>query len=515
MRADEFRRRLAEIASEPVVPAADAATIVQRGNRRRRRRALAGVVVLAIVAVGGDLVASARHGRSVVVSPSPTTEVRPQPPVGAAATSIIFTSASEGWVCADPLLHTADGGRTWQAQSYARLAAGTHTCAAVPTDAWIVVQSPGGRVTILPAQGGANIAVTIGFPSLPVGAVIAQTTFIDRTHGWVLAAAAHGTTGQGLLYRTTTGTGPVDFALVSSAAPVGGVQFANPNDGWGTDGSTLQRTTDAGATWRAVKVPTPPPVARELGVHLDRVVVHGSTIVVAGDNPSGGFSRAFFLASTDAGGTWTERNGPPAGFGTTEPRMFEAVDGDHWRLAFGTQMWITDDGGLTWEARALPANVVSIAFPTPDIGWATDVESHVMQTTDAARTWHPVDSTPQPPWYSRLAAVPNECPTDAVTEPPGNIDRIAAATNAALDFVLRTRGWTGEQVGAAYPVTKPGGQYGVVFSSNVPKECGAAVADASYGVELFNSSVTQDSSRSTALVVAHFADGWRVWGFYR
>jgi hypothetical protein len=54
-----------------------------------------------------------------------------------------------------------------------------------------------------------------------------------------------------------------------------------------------------------------------------------------------------------------------------------------------------------------------------------------------------------------------------------------------------------------------------VFSTNVPKFCGAAVAAASYGVEAGNPSVTQDSSRFTALVVGHFADGWKVWGFYR
>jgi hypothetical protein len=137
-----------------------------------------------------------------------------------------------------------------------------------------------------------------------------------------------------------------------------------------------------------------------------------------------------------------------------------------------------------------------------------------MQTTDGARTWHAVDTTPQPAWTTGLAPVPNGCPSQPIAT-DAKINPVVAAVGAARDFVLRTRGWTGEDIGAVYPVTQPAGQFGVMFSSNVSKDCGAAVAGASYGVELSKPSVTQDSSRTTALVVAPFADGWKVRGFYR
>ena len=66
-----------------------------------------------------------------------------------------------------------------------------------------------------------------------------------------------------------------------------------------------------------------------------------------------------------------------------------------------------------------------------------------------------------------------------------------------------------------YRVGAQSGEWGGVFAYNVPRFCGHSVADASYGVEIDNPLITQDNSRATALVVGHFADGWRVWGFYR
>jgi hypothetical protein len=91
-----------------------------------------------------------------------------------------------------------------------------------------------------------------------------------------------------------------------------------------------------------------------------------------------------------------------------------------------------------------------------------------------------------------------------------------AARRAAVDFVRTWRGWVDPRVEAVYPATEVnGGTYGIVFGNNVAKYCGDAVARNSFGVELSNDLITLDNSRFTALVVGHFADGWKVWGFYK
>ena len=343
-------------------------------------------------------------------------------------------------------------------------------------------------------------------------------------NGWVLARTPGDGPGHGFLYRTTQGGD--GFTLVSSDAPVNGVQFANHTDGWGIGDGELEHTTDGGATWNAVTVP---PESRPLleGVFVDgsRVVTWGGTAVSA--RGSGNDYSPFFDISTDGGRTWSLRRGPESVVwsGTSRAGFFVPVDAQHWRLAFDSRLWITDDGGNAWQERPpLPLEPASLAFPTPDIGWSSGFEDPghttlaVFRTTDAGRTWKGVDTTPQPMTSNGvpagIAAVPDGCPSDPVTTPPAG-DARPAVVQAARDYLLRQRGWTTEQVASVYPVGDTNNSYGDVFATNVPKFCGKAVARASYGIELGNPQITQSSSRSTALVVGHFADGWRVWGFYR
>ncbi len=516
MHVDELREALTEMAAEQPAPVAGAEPVVARGQRRLRlRRVSVAVVVLAVVSAGAGFVVN-RHVAKRGVEVSPT----PKPALAAAArpadgNGALFTSSSEGWICGDPLLHTADGGHTWQSGSFSTVASGTRTCAAVPTDAWVLVQAADGGLTLRPAQGGPNLAVTQTLPPLPGGAVAEQLTFIDKNNGWLLAVGDHGAAKRGLLYRTTTGSGRMQFALVSTEAPTRGLQFVNATHGWGITQSGVLRTTDGGTTWSSVAVPDPRRTVADVAVSFDHLAVRGATIVVQGRNPVGGFDMSVFLVSTDGGATWAERNGPATRLGTTEATLLAVLDAKHWRLGSGSDMWATDDGGHSWAVSALPPRALSMSFPTADDGWAATDDGRVEHTTDGGQSWQPVDTPPQPAWSSTIASVPTGCPSRAITAPPPGEHEEDEARRAAEDYVRRTRGWTGETAEAVYPVTEPGGRFGAVFSTNVPMFCGARVADMSYGVELFNPSITQDSSRNTALVVAHFADGWKVWGFYK
>jgi photosystem II stability/assembly factor-like uncharacterized protein len=505
MRADELRRELQEIANEQPAPAGDARAVVARGSRRLLRRRLGvGFALLAVLGVTVGIAASARDGspKGVVIAPPPT-------PAENAGPQVIFTSEEEGWVCADPILHTADGGEHWQAQSWSNLATGTPTCAAVPTDAWIVVQSPTGDVKVLPAQGGANIAVTIGFPALPEGAKVAQAMFVDRNDGWVLVRPAGNAVGHGLLYRTTTGTGPITFELVSSVAPIGQVQFVSATEGWGIDGGAIVHTTDGGASWSGFGTPGLQPGTTNWSFF--GIAVHEDTVVVAGTDELTPGEIVLFVSS-DAGRSWGARHGPKITAGMIESSALEVIDAAQWRLTFDGQLWATGDGGLEWTEVLAPPNLASISFPSIESNWATDASGAAYRWSDAGPKWERIDTTPQGPWHTDLVSVPGNpggCPT---------IDKLGVHSGpqeAARDFVRATRGWTDVQLLALYPVTQPGGQFGEVFAVNVARQCGQAVADASYAIELANPSITQDSSGATALVAAPIGGEWKVWGFYR
>ncbi len=525
MRADDLRRALSELAQGYRVNVPNVETVARRGRRRLlRRRALASMTALALVAVIATIAAGTRatHRSSVVVGPTTLPSTRtsltaPTPVTSKAPNAVIFTSATEGWLCADPILHTADAGRSWQAAAYDQIVRdrSNRVCGAAPGgDLWFVV---GTRPPVLVyVQGGSDISGDEPLTDIPPDRSISQITFIDRQHGWLVASSTDGTASPWLYRSADSG---LRWTLVTRDAP-NEIAFSTPTDGWGvgTRGDTIEQTIDGGATWHRRAVPLPPPVLQH-GLRLD-VAVSGSSIVVDGTNVTGLLASKFFVNSNDGGRTWTLHDEPSMVVGGTEPTSFTTTDATHWWFVPSEpskhSLWVTQDAGATWQLRATPGGTTAgVAFPTATDGWAI-ADGRLHHTTDQARTWQTVEPVPQPDWHTQLVSVPTGCPNEPITSPPPNTDRLEAAIGAARDFVLRTRGWTGERVAKAYPVRQgdPNG-LGGIFAYNIPRFCGSAVADGTYGIELANDTITLDNSRYTALVAAHFANGWRVWGFYR
>jgi hypothetical protein len=113
-------------------------------------------------------------------------------------------------------------------------------------------------------------------------------------------------------------------------------------------------------------------------------------------------------------------------------------------------------------------------------------------------------------------SVPCDCPTALITTPPSGADEPSDAARAALAWVSRTKHWAPNagRVTATYRVGDTShGVWGVVFASNVPKFCGGAVTYASWVIELGDDQI-HDTGGQAAVVVAHFAAGWQVWGVY-
>ncbi|MCU1466319.1 MAG: hypothetical protein JWM72_2247 [Actinomycetia bacterium] len=112
-------------------------------------------------------------------------------------------------------------------------------------------------------------------------------------------------------------------------------------------------------------------------------------------------------------------------------------------------------------------------------------------------------------------SVPCDCPTARITPPPSGEDAPAAATRAALAWATQVRNWT-PGAGRLTAVYKVGdtttGQYGAVFAG-VVQYCGAAVVAATWAVELGDPTVF-NTGNPADVVVAHFANGWQVWGSY-
>jgi hypothetical protein len=105
------------------------------------------------------------------------------------------------------------------------------------------------------------------------------------------------------------------------------------------------------------------------------------------------------------------------------------------------------------------------------------------------------------------------CPTQPVTGVSVHSHPRRAAGRAAVTYATGVLGWQKAQVSETYRVGSTSRSFDLVFAKQIPMWCGRKVARASFGVELSNplDAVAGTSSRA-ALVVAPFADGWRVWG---
>ena len=214
--------------------------------------------------------------------------------------------------------------------------------------------------------------------------------------------------------------------------------------------------------------------------------------------------------------------------GANEPYAAGAIDSDHWQFAAQNWLWTTADGGRSWTQVAEFAGlskITAVHFLTPDVGFvagnglgAAYAGTVVLQTTDAGATWATVDGQAPPRRPERVAQVPGGiigCPTRHLTpEQPGNPP--AGLVAAAIENVRSERHYM-PAVDRVYPLAAPpaDAEFAGVFTYNVGA-CNPGVVAESWVVEMHGPS-GKGGGGSTAqaqVVLAHYADGWHVYGRY-
>ena len=192
----------------------------------------------------------------------------------------------------------------------------------------------------------------------------------------------------------------------------------------GTLKAQIASTTDGGRTWRMAHLPSGD-VPQSLSCARDRCVVIAATPT---QTVTGGITRGAVFTSADGGATW--RTGRlPQGFGVvwSGPTQVDCVTfstcwatGTVAALPFGASSSSSlasvaassDDGGLTWQARPLPANVVaprlySISCPGAGVCWlagwksasttaGSPGSSAILSTSDGGEAWREEDLSVAP-----------------------------------------------------------------------------------------------------------------------
>ena len=396
----------------------------------RRHRAIAIVVACVLVAGGGTLAAIALRHRSATrdtVAPTTRTDatVAPRfvgkmgviaPGIGwAMSSSALYRTVDDGahWRditppgTGDPLRHVdalefLDAEHAWVAVSHA---------ARVFT-IWRTVD--GGR-SWRPARDSycASSATDhkprCGFP--------ASIDFIDANHGWSLSAIDR---SRGTLLATRDGgntwtlasrthfTGPLHFVDVRNAWAVSNPHDFDATGQAGLPGGAIYRTTNGGATWHTVELPTGNAIGGlPLGVGTPQFF--GRDGIVAARlvlRPSQVRSIVVYV-SRDAGRTWITRPAPPditVRFVTLADNRFSASSASDWAVLVDTHLYVTRDAGLHWtKVTPTGARLIDVALATPSSGWAlvltpgcatepldTCPDALLLHTNDGAHTWLPI-----------------------------------------------------------------------------------------------------------------------------
>jgi len=277
----------------------------------------------------------------------------------------------------------------------------------------------------LTTDGGQTVA-----PKTPVplnGAGAGRIDFISPTVGFAITSGA----GGGHIYRTADGAG--SWSLVATApATLSDLVFVTSTTAYAVGANnTLLKSTDEGMTWKALPLALPagspaesltqiscsdvmhcliataPAAAPGTNV-LVRTTDGGATGALVSPSEQNLLSVAFSTASNavavgQGGATVLSSDG-----GTTFPTQISHRLGaafpklikigasamDAYAPGQAGQIAATTNGGVSWSLLRVPtsAELVDVAFPTTEVGYAVNIDGTLFRTSTSGLTWSILNS---------------------------------------------------------------------------------------------------------------------------
>lgn len=388
-----------------------------------RRRVLQGACLLpGLLVLGACGPASQATPASAAASPTaaPTTGV-PSPTASATPgntpvlVTIAMMSTTTGWglVSQQGVFRTADGGLHWKdvsPRSVSRIAQGVFVTDAL---AWVVVSLDNAGATELfrTTDGGQTWQQMKAVQDGPAF----MLTFIDAQHGWMMASPDGAAAGSEPvdIFRTTNGgaswvkvqSGSFSANNQPGALPPGGdksgLSFRDASNGWVTgtipvDNFTfLYVTHDGGLTWQRQNLPPPQGMTTAYFTLQPPTFFNASdgVLPVSVGAPNANYNSLDIYVTHDGGATWQSTALLP------NERASDFINARYGWATDGATLYATSDGGQHW--MLLPASrafngVTAPDFVSPTVGWAISDpsgnpdDSILLKTTDGGRIWAPI-----------------------------------------------------------------------------------------------------------------------------
>jgi len=309
---------------------------------------------------------------------------------------VTFVDANSGWIAGDGgnILHTADGGNTWQKQNIGSEDNMTSVHFLDVQTGWAAGNSPNPMASI-----GSVYSTTDGgttWKSQTVAEVAENTLslndiyFADSSNGWAVGGR-YGSemtgAGMGIVILTQDGGSTWKAVRAESSMPLSSVNFADGKTGWVFGAAAALKSEDGGNTWASMIPPPPPPAEGQEAPRRRRPSGLMGGILV--DAKFWGINTGGRIVNLSEDGARFVPVETPLG-NLTDISFISAGTG----CAVGQYgaILMTEDGGASWSVRArINADVLkSVAAPSETNSWAVG-SGVVCKSADGGQTWEPVD----------------------------------------------------------------------------------------------------------------------------
>lgn len=328
-------------------------------------------------------------------------------------TSLHMLNELGGWaITENAILRTTDGSSTWynvSPQGVTAFGFGAGHTFLDAMQAWILVADAsdpaGSGLLYRTGDGGLNWTV---YP-VPFGG--GDLTFIDESHGWMMAALGAGAGSMAVsIYRTDDGgatwtqtyTNDPNLANAGNSLPLSGIKNnlapLDADTAWvggvvyAPETFYLYKTSDGGRTWAPQTIPTAP------GMQDTELSIDNGPIFLSPNDGIlpirflGESVRTGFYATHDGGVNWEFVTFVP-GSGAVD--FVSPSDGFFWT---GEQFFVSVDGGQTWTTVnpdvLFTDSFVGMDFVNTRIGWVWTYDQTgqygLYKTTDGGATWFPM-----------------------------------------------------------------------------------------------------------------------------
>lgn len=272
----------------------------------------------------------------------------------------------------------------------------------------------------LTQDGGQTVA-----PKTPVplnGASAGQIVFVSPTIGFAITSGGSG----GRIYRTADGAGSWT-QVASTGAPLSALTFVTATTAYAVGANnTMLKSTDEGKGWNslALTLPGGTPAQALAGIScsdvmhcliatapasagntnvLVRTTDGGATGALVSPSQQNLLSVAFSTASnavavgqggatvlsSDGGTTFPTQISSRLGAAFSKLIRIGSSPNDAYAPGPGGEVAATTNGGANWGLLRVPtsAELVDVAFPTPEVGFAANSDGTVFRTTTGGLTW--------------------------------------------------------------------------------------------------------------------------------